>query len=33
MEFELYRAASRAVRAVFARYTDMVEPLARRSLP
>ena len=25
---ELYRAASKAVRAVFARYTDMVEPLS-----
>ena len=28
VRFELYRAASKAVRAVFARYTDMVEPLS-----
>ena len=28
VRFELYRAASKAVRAVFARYTDIVEPLS-----
>ena len=28
VRFELYRAASKAVRLVFARYTDMVEPLS-----
>ncbi|MBL6920023.1 MAG: DNA polymerase IV [Puniceicoccaceae bacterium] len=28
VRFELYRAASEAVRAVFARYTEMIEPLS-----
>lgn len=28
VRFELYRAASKAVRAIFARYTDMIEPLS-----
>ena len=28
VRFELYRAASKAVRAVFARYTEIIEPLS-----
>jgi DNA polymerase-4 len=28
VRFELYRAASRAVRKIFARYTDLIEPLS-----
>jgi len=28
VRFELYRAASKAVRAIFARYTEMIEPLS-----
>jgi DNA polymerase-4 len=28
VRFELYRATSKAVRAIFARYTEMIEPLS-----